>query len=102
MTISAWYMDSNESDQRLPHQQQPPKPVSVDLLSSLGVLHWSGITGGEEDPTLAKIRADRGYTYSDVVNVCPEKLPNYEGNFSFTCAQLRFYLLFQRKFEIFI
>ena len=31
-----------------------------------------------DDPRLAKIRADRGYTYTDVVNVCPDKLPQYE------------------------
>ena len=33
---------------------------------------------GEDDPALAKIRDDRGYSYMDIVNCCPEKLPNYE------------------------
>jgi 1,2-dihydroxy-3-keto-5-methylthiopentene dioxygenase len=31
-----------------------------------------------EDPLLATIRAERGYTYNDEVHVCPDKLPNYE------------------------
>ena len=31
-----------------------------------------------DDPRLAKIRSDRGYTYTDVINVCPDKLPNFE------------------------
>jgi len=72
-------MDADEADQRLPHQQNPPKPASLDAVSSLVVLYWSGITG-EADPTLAKIREERGYSYSDVVNVSPDKLPNYEGS----------------------
>ncbi|RYG65580.1 cupin domain-containing protein [archaeon] len=49
-----------------------------DLVCKLlGVLHWSGITG-EDDPVLAKIRADRGYTYTDTIIVSPDKLPAYE------------------------
>jgi 1,2-dihydroxy-3-keto-5-methylthiopentene dioxygenase len=78
MTIRAWYMDSDEStDQRALHRRDHDADVSAEVLESLGVLHWSGITGAE-DPVLAKIRADRGYTYSDVINVSPNKLPEYE------------------------
>ena len=33
---------------------------------------------GEDDPKLAEIKAERGYTYSDVIECCPEKLPGYE------------------------
>lgn len=78
MTITAWYMDADaESDQRLEHKQNPNVEVSPEVLDSLGVLRWSGITGSE-DPKLAQIRAERGYNYTDIVNVCPEKLPEYE------------------------
>lgn len=78
MTISAWYMDDDEvTDQREPHRKEGDSVVSVDLLAQLGVLHWSGISS-PEDPKLAEIRADRGYSYTDIVNVCPEKLPDYE------------------------
>lgn len=38
---------------------------------------YSGIQG-VDDPALAEIRTDRGYTYHDVIEVCPDKLPNYE------------------------
>lgn len=31
-----------------------------------------------DDPRLAEIRHERGYTYTDVVNVCPEQLPDFE------------------------
>jgi len=78
MTISAWYMDSDDSvDQREPRQRSPEAPVGLDKIAALGVLHWSGITG-EDDPLLEKIKKDRGYSYADIVHVCPEKLPGYE------------------------
>lgn len=44
MTITAWYMDDIESDQRLPHQKTIIP--DLDIIAKLGVLHWSGITGG--------------------------------------------------------
>lgn len=77
MTIHAWYMDDSDADQRLPHKKEPNEPVSMQILDKLGVLHWSGFSG-EEDPQLAKIREDRGYSYSDVITVHPDKLPDYE------------------------
>ena len=33
---------------------------------------------GAEDERLSKIREERGYNYSDVISVAPDKLPNYE------------------------
>jgi 1,2-dihydroxy-3-keto-5-methylthiopentene dioxygenase len=78
MTITAWYMDDDTvTDQRAPHRREGDSDVSLDLLARLGVLHWSGIQG-PEDPALLKIREDRGYNYTDVCNVCPDKLPDYE------------------------
>ena len=32
----------------------------------------------ETDPQLAKIRTDRGYSYTDTITISPDKLPNYE------------------------
>jgi 1,2-dihydroxy-3-keto-5-methylthiopentene dioxygenase len=32
----------------------------------------------EEDGVLDKIKKDRGYNYEDVIEISPEKLPNYE------------------------
>lgn len=78
MTITAWYMDDDEvTDQREPHRREGDADVPVDSLAQLGVLYWSGITS-PDDPKLMSIREERGYSYTDMVYVCPEKLPDYE------------------------
>ena len=64
-------------DRREPNRQEPNVPVSLDTIAALGILHWSGLTG-QDDPKLEEIRKERGYSYSDLVNVRPEKLPGYE------------------------
>ena len=33
---------------------------------------------GVDDPLLNEIRANRGYSYSDIVNGTPEKLPDFD------------------------
>ena len=33
---------------------------------------------GPEDERLHKIMKERGYTYTDVIHCCPDKLPDYE------------------------
>lgn len=38
--VQAWFMDSSNADQRLPHQLDPPQPVSLEDLSNSGVLYW--------------------------------------------------------------
>ncbi|GMN46774.1 hypothetical protein TIFTF001_015948 [Ficus carica] len=77
--IQAWYMDDSDEDQRLPHHRNPKEFVSLDQLDELGVLSWRlDADIYETDPELKKIREDRGYSYMDFCEVCPEKLPNYE------------------------
>ncbi|RYR71170.1 hypothetical protein Ahy_A02g005467 isoform A [Arachis hypogaea] len=77
--LQAWYMDDSEEDQRLPHHKEPKQFVSLEQLAELGVLSWRlDADNHETDPELKKIREERGYTYMDVCEVCPEKLPNYE------------------------
>ncbi|KAH9764820.1 Acireductone dioxygenase (Fe(2+)-requiring) [Citrus sinensis] len=77
--IQAWYMDDSDEDQRLPHHKDPKEFVSLDQLSELGVLSWRlDADNYETDEELKKIREDRGYSYMDFCEVCPEKLPNYE------------------------
>ena len=84
MPITSWYMsDAGASvDQRSPQQRDPPAPVSRAALAALGVLSWEGLGAGladaAADPALARIRAERGYSYHDVITISPEKLPNYE------------------------
>lgn len=70
-------MDSEEGDQRLRHQRSGDSDVALDTLAKLGVLHWSGISGGE-DPKLDLIKAERGYTYTDVITITPTALPDFE------------------------
>ncbi|KAK6254893.1 hypothetical protein SCA6_016198 [Theobroma cacao] len=77
--IQAWYMDDSDADQRLPHHREPKEFVSLDQLAVLGVLSWRlDADNYETDEELKKIRDDRGYSYMDFCEVCPEKLPNYE------------------------
>jgi 1,2-dihydroxy-3-keto-5-methylthiopentene dioxygenase len=79
MTITAWILNTEVSDldQRMAGHYEPNKDVSMDTLAQLGVLHWSGITG-PDDPLLNEIRATRGYSYFDIVNIAPGKLPDYD------------------------
>eukprot|EP00611_Tribonema_gayanum_P011779 TRINITY_DN2211_c4_g1_i1.p1 TRINITY_DN2211_c4_g1~~TRINITY_DN2211_c4_g1_i1.p1 ORF type:complete len:218 (-),score=74.73 TRINITY_DN2211_c4_g1_i1:602-1174(-) len=80
MPLEAWYMDDDtETDQREPHRKVPNEPCSFETLDALGVLHWHlDADNHETDPALAAIRAERGYTYSDVITVSADTLPNYE------------------------
>ena len=41
--VKAWLMDSSNEDQRLPHQLDPPQPVSLEVLKNCGVLYWKVI-----------------------------------------------------------
>ncbi|XP_019627316.1 PREDICTED: 1,2-dihydroxy-3-keto-5-methylthiopentene dioxygenase [Branchiostoma belcheri] len=75
--VRAWYMDDSDADQRCPHMTDPIQPVELDQLKNIGVLHWK-LSGNESDETLTGIRKDRGYTYEDLIEITPEKLPNYE------------------------
>ncbi|CAL9190274.1 unnamed protein product [Musa hybrid cultivar] len=77
--IQAWYMDDSEEDQRLPHHREPKEFVSLDKLAELGIVSWRlNPDDYENDEDLKKIREARGYSYTDICDVCPEKLPNYE------------------------
>jgi len=53
--------------------------VSLDYVTSLGVLYWAiDPINHEKDGKLAAIRKERGYTYHDIITVSPQTLPNYE------------------------
>ncbi|XP_058212118.1 acireductone dioxygenase 1-like [Rhododendron vialii] len=76
MAIEAWFMDENIEDQRLPHHRNPKEFVS---LQHLGVLYWHmNPKAYEKDEELKKIREARGYNYSDMLDLCPEKVEKYE------------------------
>lgn len=79
MTVTAWVLDDAkmEVDQRDPGFTEPIQHVPLEVIHKLGVIHWSNITG-PEDPRLEAIKVERGYSYTDVVNVAEGKLPDYE------------------------
>eukprot|EP00753_Platysulcus_tardus_P012539 PLAT3403.1.p1 GENE.PLAT3403.1~~PLAT3403.1.p1 ORF type:complete len:514 (-),score=283.18 PLAT3403.1:60-1574(-) len=77
MTVTAWLMDDSDADQRLPHKRTPHQPVSVEALASWGVV-VQRLSGDEDDAGLAAIREERGYNYTDIVDLKPETLPDYE------------------------
>ncbi|KAI5618830.1 1,2-dihydroxy-3-keto-5-methylthiopentene dioxygenase, partial [Silurus asotus] len=77
--LEAWYMDESTEDQRLPHKLQPNQAVSVQELQEIGVCYWKlNADIYENDPALQKIRGEKGYSYMDIIDVHPDKLPNYE------------------------
>ncbi|XP_073134589.1 acireductone dioxygenase 1 isoform X1 [Henckelia pumila] len=79
MALEAWFMEEDEEDQRLPHQKNPPEYVSMDHLAGLRVLYWNlNPNKYEHDPDLDRIRQERGYSFMDLLDLCPEKVENYD------------------------
>ncbi|TVU03568.1 hypothetical protein EJB05_50884 [Eragrostis curvula] len=78
--VEAWYMDDDtEGDQRLPHRRQPNDPVPLSRLLDLGVVPMRlDAENHESDANLTVIRDHRGYMDMDIVELIPEKMPNYE------------------------
>jgi len=80
VSVDAWFMDSDEeTDQRAEHRRSPNEPATPQQLRDLGVLYWKvppGTQAGRE--RLDAIKTVRGYSYEDTIDVCPEKLENYE------------------------
>jgi len=67
--VASWYMDSSDADQRLPHQQEPNLPASLDDLARIGVLYFDLGT----DNYLEKVNdlaAKRSYKNRDEVRTC--------------------------------
>eukprot|EP01012_Entosiphon_sulcatum_P062413 TRINITY_DN88727_c0_g1_i1.p1 TRINITY_DN88727_c0_g1~~TRINITY_DN88727_c0_g1_i1.p1 ORF type:complete len:187 (-),score=32.47 TRINITY_DN88727_c0_g1_i1:36-596(-) len=76
--LAAWYMDDSVENPSLPHKLEPNEPVPLELLADLGVLYWHVLEPSETSPKLKEICAERGYTYNDVIECSPAKLPNFE------------------------
>ncbi|OVA03465.1 Acireductone dioxygenase ARD family [Macleaya cordata] len=79
MALEAWYMEESSEDQRLPHHRNPKEFVSLNKLADLGVIYWHlNPKDYENDKELQKIRETRGYNYMDLLDLCPERVENYE------------------------
>lgn len=72
-------MESFHEDQRFPHHRNPKEFVSPKHLADLGVLCWHlNPNNYENDEELQKIRQAKGYNYMDILDLCPDKVENYE------------------------
>ncbi|XP_048489312.1 acireductone dioxygenase [Plutella xylostella] len=78
--VNAWYMDTEQNDQRLEHHKNPPQFVSLkQLYEKTGVEYFSiNVDTYLTDGVLDKIKKERGYTYEDDITCSKECLPNYE------------------------
>ncbi|KAH8342336.1 hypothetical protein KR059_002150 [Drosophila kikkawai] len=88
--VNIWFMDNEQTDQRLEHHRSPPEYLELaDLYKKTGVEYFkaSGIIRNyinadayQSDEVLTQLRAKRGYTYDDEARsiTCSEKcLPDY-------------------------
>ncbi|KAF8638799.1 hypothetical protein AX17_001858 [Amanita inopinata Kibby_2008] len=71
--MRAYYYDNLPGDQRLVHDCNPSRPVSLDVLTSLGVNYWSIPVEGHEG-RIDKIAIEQGYKNRDMINVSKEGL----------------------------
>lgn len=74
--VEAWFMDVTNEDQRLSHKTTPLRQVDLTTLECLGV--ETHFIEDNKNEILEKLKTERGYNYHDVVEICPEKLSNYE------------------------
>jgi hypothetical protein len=68
--VQAWYYDeTSDASEREPHQHDPPRPVSLDDLSALGVLHWTFDVSSTEtlNARVEALMVERDYKNRDVV-----------------------------------
>jgi 1,2-dihydroxy-3-keto-5-methylthiopentene dioxygenase len=75
--MHAYYFDNEPTDQRLPHSYEPPRPVSLEKLESIGVLHWHIPISESNDNwecEINKVAKERGYKNRDIINVSRQGL----------------------------
>ncbi|CAD6205163.1 unnamed protein product [Miscanthus lutarioriparius] len=74
MAPQAWVVAENGED-----LQRPREFLPLSKLEDVGVLYWHlDPKKSESEEELVKIRKDRGYSYMDLIEICPDKLENYE------------------------
>ncbi|KAI8819219.1 Acireductone dioxygenase ARD family [Fimicolochytrium jonesii] len=79
MVSAYFYNDLDTTDGRNPHQYTPNRPVSLDQLAALGVLHWHLDVKSEGYMDVVEgICVERAYKNRDEITISREKLPNYE------------------------
>ncbi|XP_071549341.1 acireductone dioxygenase-like [Panulirus ornatus] len=78
--VQAWYIDNDSGDVRLEHHLSPPQFVDLEnLLRKTGVMYWKlDPENCESEGKLNQIRSEKGYSFMDIIEISPEKLPDYE------------------------
>lgn len=78
--VKLWFMDNSSDDQRLQHHMSPPQFTDLEKIKDeTGVLYWKIDPHSEDGKAqLAKVRADRGYNYEDLIEISKNTLPNFE------------------------
>ncbi|XP_013133117.1 PREDICTED: 1,2-dihydroxy-3-keto-5-methylthiopentene dioxygenase-like [Papilio polytes] len=78
--VKAWYMDNENTDQRLEHHRNPPEFISIeDLYKKTGIEYFKlNVETFNTDGVLEKLKKERGYSYEDQITVSKDCLPNYE------------------------
>ncbi|KAG7091420.1 1,2-dihydroxy-3-keto-5-methylthiopentene dioxygenase 1 [Marasmius oreades] len=72
--MRAYYFDNLPGDQRLPHDSNPSRPVTTELLKKLKVETFHiPLTDGYQDKIDA-IAKERGYKNRDVINISKDGL----------------------------
>lgn len=66
-------MDNESTDQRLPHEYKPSRPVDSAVLKDIGVLYWH-IPVQEHESEINRIASERSYKNRDTINVTREGL----------------------------
>ena len=87
MPLSAWYMPSEVADQRAPNHLTPDEPVPEAELAKYGVLYWK-LSGDADDSELSKLKADRGYDYTDCITCRYAETQPAKHCFLCTCSSL--------------
>ncbi|EDS31503.1 1,2-dihydroxy-3-keto-5-methylthiopentene dioxygenase [Culex quinquefasciatus] len=78
--VRAWFMDNEDTDQRLEHHLNPPEFLTLDqLFTSTGVEYFKiNVPTFDSDGVLEGIRKKRGYSYEDEITCSKDCLPDYE------------------------
>ncbi|KAG8900162.1 1,2-dihydroxy-3-keto-5-methylthiopentene dioxygenase, partial [Tulasnella sp. 408] len=71
--MRAYYFDNEPTDQRLPHDCDPSRPVDVETLGKIGVLYWK-VPVEDYQSEIDAIAAKRDYKNRDTINVTKEGL----------------------------
>uniref|UniRef100_H2Z978 Acireductone dioxygenase n=1 Tax=Ciona savignyi TaxID=51511 RepID=H2Z978_CIOSA len=74
--VRAWRL---VGDQLTDNPTSPDQSVSLDELAKLGVEYFQvDADTREENDFYKNLKKERGYSYSDLITVSPDTLPNYE------------------------